>query len=254
MDPQLSPDGKRVAFSANRTGKGGELWAANQDGTNPNRLTEGIGRSVGGPRWSPDGRWIVYNATREDGRWKIFQIDAAGGQPLILTDSPADENLPSYSRDGKWIYFCSNRTGRFEIYRMPAAGGEVRQLTNDGGYEALESWDGRTLYYTKGWYTGIYSCPVAGGTEKPVLESIALAVGSFIVVKNGIYYVCKTGVRRTGPLEFRFLDFSTAKSRVLVKFNAKSGQGLTVSPDGKTILYTVDTGGNSNLMLVENFR
>ena len=254
MDPQFSPDGTRVAFSANRTGKGGELWVANQDGTNPNRLTEGIGRSVGGARWSPDGRWIIYNATREDGHWKIFRIDAQGGLPIMLTESPADENLPSYSRDGKWIYFCSNRTGRFEIYRMPAAGGEARQLTNDRGYEALESSDGRTLYYTKGWYTGIYSRPVAGGIEKPVLESVALSVGSFIVVKNGIYYVCQTGVRGSGPSEFRFLDFSTTKSRVLVKINAESGQGLTVSPDGKTMLYTVSTGGNSDLMLVENFR
>jgi serine/threonine protein kinase len=253
-DPQLSPDGKRVAFSANRTGKGGELWVANQDGANAIRLTEGIGRSVGGPRWSPDGGWIVYNATREDGHWKIFRVDAAGGQPLMLTDGPADENLPSYSRDGNWIYFCSNRTGRYEIYRMPAAGGEARQLTNDRGFEALDSLDGRTLYYTKGWYTGIYSRPVAGGMEKPVLESIALRVGSFIVVKNGIYYVCQTGARRSGPLEFRFLEFSTAKSRVLVRFNAESGQGLTVSPDGKTMLYTVNAGGNRDLMQVENFR
>jgi hypothetical protein len=55
-------------------------------------------------------------------------------------------------------------------------------------------------------------------------------------------------------LLFRFLDFSTANRRILVKFNAVSGQGLTVSPDGKIMLYTVNTGGNSDLRLVENFR
>ena len=253
-DPQFSPDGKRVAFSANRTGKGGELWVADRDGTNTIRLTEGIGRSLGGPRWSPDGHWIVYNATREDGHWKIFRIDAAGGQPSILTDSPADENLPSYSRDGKWIYLCSNRTGRYEIYRIAADGGEARQLTNDGGFEALESSNGQTLYYTKGWYTGIYSRPVAGGPEKPFLKSVSLAVGSFQVFEKGIYYVCQTGIKRSGPLEFRFQDFSTEKIQVLTKFNATNGQGLTVSPDGKTMLDTLSTGSNSDLLMVENFQ
>lgn len=253
-DPQFSPDGKRVAFSANRAGKGGELWVADQDGTHAIRLTEGIGRSLGGPRWSPDGHWIVYNATREDGHWKIFRIDAAGGQPSILTDSSGDDNLPSYSRDGKWIYFSSNHTGRFEIYRIPADGGEARQITADGGFEALESSDGQTLYYTKGWYTGIYSRPVAGGPERPFLESVSLAVGSFQVFEKGIYYACQTDIRNSDPLEFRFLDFFTGKTVVLTKFNSTSSQGLTVSPDGKTMLDTISTGRNGDLMLVENYR
>jgi Tol biopolymer transport system component len=253
-DPQFSPDGRLVAYSANRAGTGAELWVARNDGTGALRITEGNGRSLGGPRWSPDGKRIVYNAQVQDGRWHIFSIDAVGGQPVILTNTPYDENLPSYSHDGKLIYFCSNRTGRYEIYRMPADGGETRQITENGGFDALESWDGKTLYYTKGWYTGIYSRPIAGGPEKPFLESVSLAVGSFMVFEKGIYYVLKDGHYRSDPLEFRFLDFSTGKSRVLTKFNASNGQGLTVSPDGKTMLYRVNTGGNSVLMQVENFR
>jgi hypothetical protein len=137
---------------------------------------------------------------------------------------------------------------------MPAAGGEARQITDHGGFEAQESWDGKTLYYTKGWYTGLYARPVAGGAEKPVLESIALSVSSFIVAQNGIYYVFNAGSRRLGPLEFHFLDSSTGKSKELMQFNAVGGQGLTVSPDGKTMLYSTSFNSNSNLMLVENFR
>jgi protease II len=253
FDPQFSPDGERLAFSANRAGKGSELWVAKYDGTNPVRLTEGVGRMLGGSRWSPDGRWIVYNAQREDGRWDIFKIDAAGGQPQNLTSHPADNSLPCYSRDAEWIYFSSNRTGRNEIWRMPASGGEAKQVTNNGGFEAQESWDGKTLYYTKGWYTDLYARPVAGGAEKVVLESVALSVSSFIVVEDGIYYVCKSDKRASGLMEIRFLDFSTGKSRTDMEFNAKAGQGLTVSPDHKTMLYTVGTERNDELMLVENF-
>ena len=233
FDPQFSPDGERLAFSANRAGKGSELWVAKYDGTSPVRLTEGVGRMLGGSRWSPDGRWIVYSAQQKDGRWDIFRIDAAGGQPQNLTAHPADENLPGYSRDGNWIYFSSNRTGRYEIWRMPASGGEPNQVTNNGGFEAQESWDGKTLYYTKGWYTGLYSRPVAGGAERPVLESVALSVSSFIVVEHGIYYVCQSDKRISGLMEIRFLDFSTGKNQVHIQFNAEYGQGLTVSPTAK---------------------
>jgi dipeptidyl aminopeptidase/acylaminoacyl peptidase len=209
---------------------------------------------VGGGRWSPDGRWIIYSAQNEDGRWDIFRIDAAGGQALNLTNQPADDNLPCYSRDGNWIYFSSNRTGKYEIYRMPAAGGEARQVTDNGGFEAQESWDRKTLYYTKAFYTSLYARPAEGGAEKPVLESIALSVSSFIVAQNGIYYVFNAGPRRLGPLEFHFLDSSTGKSRELMQFKAVGGQGLTVSPDGETMLYSTSFNRNSDLMLVENFR
>ena len=52
-------------------------------------------------------------------------------------------------RDGRWIYFGSNRTGRAEIWRAPGAGGRAEQVTNDGGITAVESTDGATLYYRK---------------------------------------------------------------------------------------------------------
>jgi len=254
FDPQFSPDRERLAFSANRAGMGSELWVARADGTNPVRLTEGIDRMLGGARWSPDSRWIIYNAQQEDGLWDIFRIDAAGGKPQNLTANPADENLPSYSRDGKWIYFSSNRTGRHEIYRMPAAGGEARQITDNGGLEAQDSWDGKTLYYTKNGKVGLYARPTVGGPETPVLESVHLTVSSFIVAKDGIYYVFKTGARGTGPLEFRFLELPSSKSRLLMQFNAEYGQGLTISPDEKTMLYSVIVSVFEDLILVDNFR
>ncbi len=254
FDPQFSPDGERVAFSADRAGKGSELWVANRDGTDPVRLTEGNGRMLGGVRWSTDGKWIVYNAQQADGRWDIFRIDAAGGSPVNLSAHPADDNLPCYSRDGKWIFFSSNRTGRFEIYRIPAAGGEAQQVTDNGGFEAQESWDGQTLYYTKGWFTGLYSRPVSGGTERTVLGSITLSVSSYIVTENGIYYVFKTGPPGSEHLEFWFSDLSTGKSRKLMQFSGAGGQGLTISPDRKTMLYTVAAGNSTNLVLAENFR
>jgi Tol biopolymer transport system component len=251
LDPMFSPDGQRIVFASDRSGKGSELWVANRDGTEPVRLTEGVGRMLGAPSWSPDSRRIAYDMQEVDGRFDVYLIDAAGGQPRRLTAYPSDENLASWSRDGGWIYFQSNRTGQDEIWRIPPSGGEATQVTDNGGTGALESPDGKTLYYAKGWASPLFARPAAGGPERRVLDSVFLM--SYVPVENGIYYVHRPELRR-GPSELRFHEFATGKSRVLQEFAADQGQGLTVSPDGNTILYAVVPDWNQDLMLLENFR
>jgi Tol biopolymer transport system component len=249
MDPRFSPDGQRIAFASERSGKGSELWVARRDGKEPVRLTEGEGRMLGSPYWSPDGRQIAYGMQQPDGLWDIYLIDAAGGQPRRLTAHPSDEYLPCWSRDGEWIYFHSDRTGRSEIWRMPASGGEPTQVTENGGHEVLESTDGKTLYYTKD--NALFARPVAGGPEVQILDTVFLL--SFVPVEDGIYYVYRPGFMR-GPSELRFHEFATGRSRVLQGFAADQGQGLTVSPDRRTVLYAVLPEWNQDLNLFEYFR
>ena len=64
-----------------------------------------------------------------------------------LTNEPSAEMVPSWSRDGRWIYFASERSGGWEIWKMPSAGGPAVQVTNQGGYAAFESLDGKFLSY-----------------------------------------------------------------------------------------------------------
>lgn len=66
-----------------------------------------------------------------------------------LTDDSADEVEASWSRDGKWIYFGSNKSGRFELYKMPAAGGTPVGITRGGGVRGVESVDGKWVYFAK---------------------------------------------------------------------------------------------------------
>ena len=101
--------------------------------------------------FSPDGRRIAFDCRDDAGRWDIWTIGVEGGPPLRLTHHPGDENVPSWSRDGRWVYYGSEREGAPGIFRVPAEGGAEERLTRTavwGG--AQESVDGRTLFYKRG--------------------------------------------------------------------------------------------------------
>jgi Tol biopolymer transport system component len=103
---------------------------------------------TGGPNWSPAGSHIVFDSNKE-GQFEVYVVSAAGGNPRRLTENPATDGVPSWSRDGTWIYFMSNRSGEAQVWKMPAAGGPAVQVTKKGGYVAVESTDGRLVYYSK---------------------------------------------------------------------------------------------------------
>jgi eukaryotic-like serine/threonine-protein kinase len=260
-DPQLSPAGDRVAFVSTRSGRGHEIWVASLAGTSAAPLTQPSGRGKGSPRWSPDGRWVAFDAQSGDnGNWDIYVIDAEGGQPRRLTTHPGFENFPSWSRDGKWIYFRSMRSGRSEVWRMAPTGGTPVQMTTTGAASAWESWDGETLYYTRhdglgpdGKSPQLLARSLHGGRERKVLEGVLR--WDFFPVKDGIYFVVPADDHRQQALELRFLNHATGKTKAITRFPALTGQGLSVSADGKTILYSGKAAyAGADLMLVENFR
>src|SRR5262249_20797877 len=94
--PQLSPDGRRIAFTSDRSGAW-EIWVADLDGANAIQLTS-LGTAAGAPTWSPDGMRIVFQG-RRDGQSEIYTIPAAGGTPRNLTFHPDDGARPSFSHD-----------------------------------------------------------------------------------------------------------------------------------------------------------
>ena len=118
--PRFSPDGGRIAFASTRSGDRMEIWLAAADGSSPAQLTRGPGRLQNSPAWFPDGQRIAFDSLGEDGRSDIWTIDVAGGAPRRLTRDPGDESMPSFSRDGRWVYFYSERDGAGQIWRVPA--------------------------------------------------------------------------------------------------------------------------------------
>ena len=83
------------------------------------------------------------------GRWEIYVINVNGGKPKRLTNNPASDTAPSWSRDGRWIYFLLQPQRREPVWKVPADGGEAVRVTRKGGALALESLDSQWIYYTK---------------------------------------------------------------------------------------------------------
>lgn len=180
---QYSPDGSRIAFASSRESTR-EIWVCNSDGSGARRLTSFSGDSTDSPRWSPAGDQLALSAV-VNGNRDVYAVPAAGGQLRRLTREESEEGRPSWSRDGNWIWFRSNRSGRAEIWKVPSAGiGPPRRMTVHGGYEGFESPDGRWLYFAKDRRNaGLWRIPVDGGAEEPVAAGVR--EGWWAAAENG---------------------------------------------------------------------
>jgi Tol biopolymer transport system component len=250
MSPAYSPDGKRIAFSSNRTGVT-QIWVADADGSNPMALTNFTRGVAGAPQWSPDGQTIVFDA-RPDDLADIYSARVDGGTLRRLTDHPAEDHVPCYSADGRWIYFASTRAAGHQLFRMPSDGGEAVQITHKGGTRPIASPDGKWVYFSRG-IAGIWRVPVKGGEETQFLE-VRLNHGySFRITATGIYFAAaRDPVSKKVPLKlYRFADRKTVE---LGHFDKTISFDLSVSPDEKWMLYSQLDSSVDDLMLVENFR
>ena len=174
------------------------------------------------------------------------------GKPRRLTLGPGNSDAPSWSRDGKWIYFVSSRDGRDQLWKIPAEGGDAVRVTRNGGTNGFGSSDRKFIYYAKGRDgTSLWKVPTDGGDETQVLESLVRWDG-FVVVDAGIYFI-PTPAAGAGSSSINFLSFATGKIRSVATTD-RPADGLSVSPDGRWILYTQLDQNVSELMLVENFR
>ncbi|HEX2522610.1 MAG TPA: hypothetical protein VHP35_10835, partial [Terriglobia bacterium] len=258
-NPQYSPDGRRVVFGSRRSGNY-VSWVCDSEGQNHFPLISSSEITVSGsPRWSPDGRTIALDAWAKGPA--IFVVSPEGGSPRRLTEESADGYMPSWSKDGRWIYFSSNRSGEFQIWKMPAEGGQAARVTRNGGFEAVEASDGHFLYYSKidkhearSGSAHLWKTSLQNG-EETLLFDRAIYPRYWAVTDRGIYFVPSDWSR--GP-SIEFFSFATEQVTQVVPLErppvAYANPGLTVSPDGQWILCALLEQDTSDIMLVENFR
>ena len=130
----------------------GDIWIANENGTDAHRLTVNRARDQF-PRFSPDGQWVAFSSNRE-GNEDVYVVSVNGGEPKQLTFNAANDDVVGWSPDGKRVIFSSTRgNGAFPsvatLWEVPAEGGIERALNTDWGAWASYSPDGSKLAFQR---------------------------------------------------------------------------------------------------------
>src|ERR1051325_6543244 len=116
-DPQISPDGSRVAFvrvtvNEKKDGYNTAIWTVATASGETRQLTNGPRDTT--PRWSPDGQYLVFvRAPEVSGRTEpaqLFMLAMSGGEPFQFTTLPRGAGNPQWSPDGKMIAFYNSAT------------------------------------------------------------------------------------------------------------------------------------------------
>jgi Tol biopolymer transport system component len=158
------PVAEKIAFVSSHERKFA-IYIIKTDGSELTKLTDDMTVLLS-PRWSPDGKQIIFSACLEGegecvGNFDIFSVNADGSQLVNLTNNQAEDMNPDWSPDGKQIVFNSNRSGNHEIYSMTADGKDIKQLTNNPTDDTSPHWspDGSWIAYEStryldngGWY------------------------------------------------------------------------------------------------------
>jgi Tol biopolymer transport system component/DNA-binding winged helix-turn-helix (wHTH) protein len=252
--PHISPSGDHIIFQSWRSGSR-EIWAAQIDGGNPVQLTDNPGQSAGDPSWSPDGKFIAYDA-RLDSFAHIYVINAGGGKPRAITSGSYNDVSPSWSADGQDLYFGSNRSGSWQIWRAPAGDSHdgshaPQQITASGGMFAMVSGDGQRIYYTKYASAGLWQQPVAGARERKVFDGPPAGYPDYWTLsRDSVYALSIVGHQ----FALSRIDPQTGQARVVDLLKYSPTVGLSISPDGKKMVYSGLISASSHLTLVEDFR
>ena len=253
--PSFSTDGKWIVFTSERGGSA-DIYRVHPDGSGLERLTDDPAFDDQGAL-SPDGSTLAFVSTREGGFANLWLQDLSSpsrhARPVAKTN--AGSFRPSWSPDGKWIAFTSDRDttrarwdGGWELiqstalYIVRADGSSLRRLTELGSYAGSPRWspDGRRIVFYRSTPQDVY--PGRFGRNRPAVSQIV----SMDVESGAVHEYTSGPGLKVAPQwlpggEVGFLEkFGDAKGLVFV--SGKTGvpgvmRNPSWSPDGKTVVY-----------------
>ena len=223
MSPAWSPDSRRLAYVSFENDRS-SVWVQTLRTGNRIQVSNKPGIN-GAPSFSPDGRQLVLTLGGIDGNLDIHVLDLSTRQTRRLTTHRAIDTEGSWSPDGRYIYFTSDRSGGPQVYRVPAAGGTPERVTFEGSYNARPrlSPDGKRLAVVH-LDRGNYRIAVMDVRSKELLiVSAGQQDESPSFAPNSDTLIYATRQARNGVLE-------TVTADGLIRQRVSSGQGDVREP------------------------
>jgi tricorn protease len=230
----------------------GDIWTADENGQNVQRLTVNRARDVYG-RFSPDGKWIAFSSER-NGNLDVYLIPAGGGNAKQLTAHSADDVVLGWSSDSRAVLFSSNRGEDFmpQLYLVSTEGGMPWKTGTDMGVQASYSPDGQKLAYNqkaqaywRKFYRGSYQSDimimdVAAKKFTQVTDFDGLDSWPMWGHDGYIYFVSDRD--GNGLTNIWRVSESGGKADRVTTFKAGDVRWPAISADGRVIVFEHDFG------------
>jgi imidazolonepropionase-like amidohydrolase/Tol biopolymer transport system component len=195
MQPRYSPDGRRIAFTSDRSG-GDNIWVMDRDGSHAAQVTKEDFRLTNSPVWSPDGDFLAarkhYTGTRSLGAGEIWLYHRSGGEGAQMVKRPTEQKdlgEPAFSPDGRYLYYSQDSTpGRifqynkdphdqiYVIQRLDRVTGRTERFVRGpgGSIRPTPSPDGKWLAFVRRvrFKTFLFTKDLASGHERPVFDGL----------------------------------------------------------------------------------
>lgn len=216
------------------------------------------------PAISPDGKWIVFGYKGD-----LYKVSSSGGNAVALTLNEAQDQMPVWSHDGKYIAFASDRYGNFDVYVMPSEGGEATRLTFNSAndFPSDFSVDNKHIIFgsgrndlntsvrfpIKGLFPKLYQVPVTGGRSILLLTAGTQnthynSKGDAIVFEDIKGYEDAWRKHHTSSVtrDIWLYSFKTKEYRKISGFEGEDREPV-FSTDNQFIYYLSEKNGTQNI-------
>jgi Tol biopolymer transport system component len=246
--PTWSADGSRLAWAQTTAGKSA-IYVGNADGSHPVRLTNGVWDQI--PVWSPDGRWIAYDA--DDPDRDLMVVPSDGGDRRQLTSGQGAENPAGWTVDGTGVVYYQTGRGEDQTYIAPLDGSPVHRVVPALGgnqYVAISP-DGSKVILDlhRGAEGTVWVQDLAAGPARQLttegFEDLVPTGRAWAPDSRHVVFAS----RRTGTWDLWVADVESGETRQLTH-DVRNDLGATWSPDGQWIAFVSDRGGQWDVWVI----